>query len=341
MDSTLFAQSSSWIRVLETKLLNENELERMVLAKDARDAYKILNETDYSSHIGDIEKSESFQDVINAGLKDTKELIMRITPENWVFNILWFRYDFHNLKVLLKAKYSGKEFAEVENFLLQFGSIPTEKLKKFIFGNEDVSFGLEQNYEEYIKESVALAKMDYEKDKDPQMIDIVLDKRLCKTMNDIALRSGNAFLIKLTKKYIDLKNIELFLRLKIQKRDESLLLKGFINRGYLETYRFVDSFRKDVSDFAESMKHTDYSDIIREAIKGYQDEKSFVKLDKLTYDHFTDYIQQAKRIAIGPEPVFAYFWAKKNNALVIRSVMVGKLNNIAPENIRKIIRTLY
>lgn len=341
MDSTLFAQSSSWIRVLETKLLNENELERMVLAKDARDAYKILNETDYSSHIGDIEKLESFQEVINAGLKDTKELIMRITPENWVFNILWFRYDFHNLKVLLKAKYSGKEFAEVENFLLQFGSIPTEKLKKFIFGNEDVSFGLEQNYEEYIKESVALAKMDYEKDEDPQMIDIVLDKRLCKIMNDIALRSENAFLIKLTKKYIDLKNIELFIRLKIQKRDESLLLKGFINRGYLETYRFVDSFRKDVSDFSESMKHTDYGDIIREAIKGYEDEKSFVKLDKLTYDHFTDYIQQAKRIAIGPEPVFAYFWAKKNNALVIRSVMVGKLNNIAPENIRKIIRTLY
>ncbi len=89
------------------------------------------------------------------------------------------------------------------------------------------------------------------------------------------------------------------------------------------------------------MKHTDYGDIIREAIKGYEDEKSFVKLDKLTYDHFTDYIQQAKRIAFGPEPVFAYFWAKKNNALVIRSVMVGKLNNIAPENIRKIIRTLY
>ena len=341
MDSTLFAQSSSWIRVLETKLLNENELERMVLAKDARDAYKILNETDYSSHIGDIEKIESFQEVINSGLKDTKELISRITPENWVFNILWFRYDFHNLKVLLKAKYSGKDFDEIENFLLKFGAIPTEKLRRLIFGNEDVTLGLEPKYEEYIKESIALAKVDYEKDEDPQMIDIVLDKRLCKIMNEIALRSENGFLIKLTKKYIDLKNIELFIRLKIQKRGEDLLLKGFINRGYLEKYRFVDAFRKDVADFAESMKHTDYSDIIREAIKGYEDEKSFVKLDKLTYDHLTDYIQQAKRIAIGPEPVFAYFWAKKNNALVIRSIMVGKLNNIAPEDIRKIIRTLY
>jgi len=341
MDSTLFAQSSSWIRVLETKLLNENELERMVLAKDARDAYKILNETDYSSHIGDIEKIESFQEVINAGLQDTKELIMRIAPENWVFNILWFRYDFHNLKVLLKAKYSGKEFSEIEGFLLNFGAIPTNKLRKFIFGNEDVIFGLEQEYEEYIKESVMLAKTDYEKNEDPQMIDIVLDKRFCKIINEIALRSENAFLIELTKKYIDLKNIELFIRLKIQKRDETLLLKGFINRGYLEKYRFIDSFRKDITDFAESMKHTNYAEIIRAAVKGYEDERSFVKLDKLTYDHLTDYIQQARRIAIGPEPVFAYFWAKKNNALIIRSIMVGKLNNIASEDIRKIIRTLY
>ncbi len=109
MDNTAFAQSVSWIRVLETKLLNDNELERMVLAKDARDAYKILNETDYSTHIGDIESVESFQEVINAGLKDTKELIARIVPYNWVFNILWLRYDFHNMKVLLKAKNSNKE----------------------------------------------------------------------------------------------------------------------------------------------------------------------------------------------------------------------------------------
>ncbi|MFC1655513.1 V-type ATPase subunit [Patescibacteria group bacterium] len=341
MDSTSFAQSVSWIRVLETKLLNENELERMVLAKDAVDAYKILNETDYSTHIGDIEKVENFQDVINSGLKDTKELIKRIAPSNWVFNILWFRYDFHNMKVLLKAKHSGKEFDEVKDYCFHFGAIELVQLKKYILDGEDAGFGLEERYEKYLKESIKLAETDYLKSEDPQLIDIVLDKRFCKIINEIAVKSGNEFLITLTKKYIDLKNIELFIRLKIQKREEELLEKGFICRGTLEKYRFLDAFRKDVSDFAESMRHTDYANIIRDAIKGYEEEKSFVKLDKLTYDHLTDYIQRAKRIAIGPEPVFAYFWAKKNNALVIRSIMVSKLNDIDPEQIRQLIRTLY
>ncbi|MBN1494923.1 V-type ATPase subunit [Candidatus Peregrinibacteria bacterium] len=341
MDITQFAQSVAWIRVLETKLLNDNELERMILARNAKDAYKILNETDYSTHIGDTENLESFTDVINAGLKDTKDLIVKIVPYKWVFNILWFRYDFHNMKILLKAKHSKKSYDDVKQYLYSFAAVNPDVLKKYILDNENIGFGFEEKYEKYLKASVKLAEADFNKHNDPQLIDIVLDKRFCKVINEIALESGNEFLIKFTKKYIDLKNIELFIRLKIQKREEALLHKGFINRGYLEKFRFVDAYRKDISDFAESMRHTDYANIIRDAVKGYEDDMSFVKLDKLSYDHLNDYMQRAKRISLGPEPVFSYFWAKKNNALVVRSVMVGKLNNVEPEQIKKIIRNLY
>ncbi|MBD3157106.1 hypothetical protein GF369_04740, partial [Candidatus Peregrinibacteria bacterium] len=317
------------------------EMERMILAHDARDAYKILNETDYSSHTGDIDNIESFEDVINSGLHDSKVLINKIAPQKWAFNILWYRYDFHNMKVLLKAKHSKKTYEDVQRLLLSFGQVPVEALKRYILDSEESSFELPEEDEHYLKESIKLANTDYLKSDDPQLIDVVLDKRFCKLISRIAKKTENDFFITMTKKYIDLKNIELFIRLKIQKRDESLLEKGFINRGYLEKYRFVDAFRKDINDFAENLKHTDYGTIIREAVKGYEEDNSFVKLDKASYDHLTNYIQRAKRIAIGPEPVFAYFWAKKNNALIIRSIMVAKLNGIEPEAIRTMIRTLY
>lgn len=341
METTQFAQSAAWIKVLENQLLSENEMERMILAHNARDAYKILNETDYSSHTGDIDNVESFEEVINSGLHDAKVLINKIAPQKWAFNILWYRYDFHNMKVLLKAKHSEKEYDEVKRLLLSFGQVPVESLKRYILDSEETSFDVPEEDEKYLKESIKLANTDYLKSNDPQLIDIVLDKRFCKIISRIARETGNEFFITMTKKYIDLKNIELFLRLKIQKREESLLEKGFINRGLLEKYRFVDAFRKDINDFAENLKHTDYGTIIREAVKGYEEDNSFVKLDKASYDHLTNYIQRAKRIAIGPEPVFAYFWAKKNNALIIRSIMVAKLNGIKPEDIRTMIRTLY
>jgi V/A-type H+-transporting ATPase subunit C len=320
-------------------LLSENELERMVLAPNAKDAYKILNETDYSTFIGD--NVDNFQEVINAGLKESKELVEKIVPYKDIFNILWFRYDFHNMKVMLKAKNSGKDFEEVAGYCYDFGAVALERMRKFVMDGEDAGFGLSEEFEKFIKESAKLAQAEFEKTSDPQMIDIVVDKRFCRIINDISEKSGNKFLDEFTNKYIDLKNIELFMRLKIQGREEDLLEKGFIDGGVLEKYRFTDSFRKDIADFAESMRHTDYGDIIREAVKGYEEDKSFVKLDKLTYDHLNNYIQSAKRMALGPEPVFAYFWAKKNNAQIIRSVMVGKLNDVEPDHIRKMIRNLY
>jgi V/A-type H+/Na+-transporting ATPase subunit C len=341
METTQFAQSAAWIRVLENQLLSDNEMERMVLAHNARDAYKILNETDYSSHTGDIDNVESFEEVINSGLHDAKVLINKIAPQKWAFNILWYRYDFHNMKVLLKAKHSEKAYEDVKRLLLSFGQVPVEALKRYILDSEESSFEIPEKDEQYLKESIKIANTDYLKSNDPQLIDVVLDKRFCKIISKIAKETGNEFFTTMTKKYIDLKNIELFIRLKIQNREESLLEKGFIDRGFLEKYRFVDAFRKDINDFAENLKHTDYGNIIREAVKGYEEDNSFVKLDKASYDHLTNYIQRAKRIAIGPEPVFAYFWAKKNNALIIRSIMVAKLNGIEPEDIRTMIRTLY
>lgn len=341
METTQFAQSAAWIRVLENQLLSDNEMERMVLAHNARDAYKILNETDYSSHTGDIDNVESFEEVINSGLHDAKVLINKIAPQKWAFNILWYRYDFHNMKVLLKAKHSEKAYEDIKRLLLSFGQVPVEALKRYILDSEEALFEIPEKDEQYLKESIKIANTDYLKSNDPQLIDVILDKRFCKIISKIAKETGNEFFITMTKKYIDLKNIELFIRLKIQNREESLLEKGFIDRGFLEKYRFVDAFRKDINDFAENLKHTDYGNIIREAVKGYEEDNSFVKLDKASYDHLTNYIQRAKRIAIGPEPVFAYFWAKKNNALIIRSIMVAKLNGIEPEDIRTMIRTLY
>ena len=64
-----YAYAVARIRVLETHLLTKTELERMLGAADATEAYKVLNDLDYANHIGDIEHIENFQEVIEAGLR--------------------------------------------------------------------------------------------------------------------------------------------------------------------------------------------------------------------------------------------------------------------------------
>lgn len=336
-----FAYSVARIRVLETNLLNENEMERMLLAKNAQEAYKIFNELDYSTHVGDIENVESFQKVLNAGLKDTKDLIASIVPHKWVFDILWFRYDFHNIKTLLKAKFSGKDFKEVEKFMMPFGAIEITKLKACIMDGQDVQFKLKEEHEKAVKEGIKEAERLFKETKDPQIIDLYLDRKFCKISADIAKTSKHKFIIDLVKKYTDLKNIEAFIRLKAQGREESILEQALTNSGTFTKKRFMDAFKKNMNEFVESMRGTDYAEVVKKGVRGFEEERSFAALEKVSYDYITDFIQVAKRIAFGPEPIFGYFWAKKNNALIIRTIMVGKLNGFEPEEIKSKLRNLY
>jgi len=336
-----FAHLAARIRALEPKLLNANELERMLLSKSAKDAYKILNELDYANHVGDIEDISGFQEVINAGLKDSKDLISKIAPYKWVFDVLWFRYDFHNIKTLLKAKLSGKSVEEVESFLMSFGAIDPGKLKTYIVMEENTDFGIEKDHEEMVKTAIGEAIKEFEKTEDPQMLDIFLDKKFCEITLYIAEKSKHSFIIDLVKKYVDLKNLEATIRIKIAGKDETFLKSVLIEGGNMETKRFIEIFHKELSELPDFLKHSEYAKVVAEGIKGFEEERSLSRLEKYSYDHLTDFIQLAKRVAFGPEPIIGYFWAKKNNALVIRTIMVGKLNGFEPEEIKSKLRNLY
>ena len=117
IDKHDFAYSVALTRTLETLLLNENEVERMTLAKNAEDAFKILNEFDYADNKAGIENVSDFQKVINEGLSEIKETLTKVSPDQKTLNILWHQYDFHNIKTMVKAKLSGKTFADIENIL--------------------------------------------------------------------------------------------------------------------------------------------------------------------------------------------------------------------------------
>ena len=54
-----------------------------------------------------------------------------------------------------------------------------------------------------------------------------------------------------------------------------------------------------------------------------------------------DMMKDAKMIPFGPEAVIAYIYAKETEIKVIRTIMVGKLNNITQEVIRERLRDVY
>lgn len=337
-----FAYSVAFIRTLETMLLNENEVERMTLAKNAQEAFKILNEFDYADNKAGIENPSEFQKVIAEGLVEIKEMLVKATPNQRILLILWLNYDFHNIKTMLKAKLSDKTYEDVEHLLSKMGKIPLDALKAYIFEDTERLFGLDDTIELYIKKKIKKVQALFEKEnKNSQVIDLYLDQKLMKILYGIAKDSGNTFLIEYIKKLIDLNNVKLFFRMKSQKKEADLYEIALLWNGNVPTTKFKDAYKHNLSDFPEIMKATAYAKIVETGYKHYEEEKTFIYLEREIENYFTEYIKSAKLIAFGPEPLIAYFLAKINNALVIRMIMVNKLNNIEPEEIQKRLRKLY
>jgi V/A-type H+/Na+-transporting ATPase subunit C len=336
-----FAYSVALVRTLETLLLNTNEVERMTLAKNAEEAFKVLNESDYADNKSAIQDVSDFQKVINEGLLEIQNLLKKISPDSEVLNIILHQYDFHNIKTMLKAKLSSKPFEEIEGLLNKMGAIPIASLKKYIFENTNEPFNLKEKTENYIKEKITKIQQIFQKTKNPQTIDLYLDQKLSKIIFEIAKTNKNIFLIDYIKKLIDLNNIKLFLRMKIQNKDVELYKSAFLRNGTIPCRKFEEAFDLKIEDFPQTISATPYLSLVEKGIKHYEEEKTFIYLEREMENHLTDYIKKAKFITFGPEPLIAYFLAKKNNALIIRMIMVNKLNNIEPVEIEKRLRNLY
>lgn len=337
-----YAYSVAFIKTQEKLLLSDNEVERMILAKDANEAFKILNESDYADNKAGIGSVSEFQTVLDEGLMDIKELLVKITPDQEVLHILWHTYDFHNIKTMLKAKLSGKAFEDIAGMLNPAGAISIEALRSFIFEERPTPFGLKKLTENYIKKKIEKAKALFEKEKNnPQVIDLYLDQKLMKVISGIAKDSRSEFLIEFVKKLIDLNNIKLFFRMKAQGKELDLFEIACLWNGNIPYEKFRAAYQSKLSEFPTIMRSTDYAKIIANGYKYYEEEKTFIHLEKEIENYLTEYIGETKFIVFGPEPLIAYFLAKRNNALIMRMILISKLNNIEPEEIRSRLRQIH
>lgn len=332
-----YAFLNTLIRAKESRVLTEGEMERMIEAKNPSEAYKVLNDLDYADFFGEDDRPEDFQMVIDAGLKETKDLIQKNAPYQEVPKLIWAKYDFHNLKVLLKAKIQEKPLAEVNAVLSEMGEEKIETLLSLIEKSPvDNSLPGILVKEKFINTAITEAIEAYRQTEDPILIDAAVDRSYFAFLQNQISKLKTTFLNDYFHLLVDLNNIQIYLRvLSIEKKE--FFPKLFITGGTLSS----NFFSGDLSEFKERLALTQYGEKLAQALKVYEEEKSFTQLEKDSDLMIHNHMLGARYIPFGPEPMFAFFWIKENNAQIIRTIMVNKLNKIEPAQIRKKIKKLY
>ncbi len=68
---------------------------------------------------------------------------------------------------------------------------------------------------------------------------------------------------------------------------------------------------------------------------------SFVGFERTGRDLILGHLRKANLIAFGIEPLIAYLLTKENEVRMIRTIMVGKLNNLQPDRIKESLPRVY
>jgi len=147
---------------------------------------------------------------------------------------------------------------------------------------------------------------------------------------------------------IDMKNIEVFLRFYIFKEPKEDLSAHLTCEGFIKKKDLLELYDKEIAAFLNRLEYVhkdgvtiDYTYHLGDAIQATVNENSFVKLEKAIDDLLVGILKPAKYLNFGPEPVLAYYFARRNEIDLIRMIILAKLNGVENALVKERVNTVY
>jgi len=331
MDRMDYGQSVVTIRILEKRLLTRNRLERMIEAQTPEEVLKLLGETEYSQDMADIHGSQDYEIILKRETERVFSIVRNMIKNTGIVDVLSLKYDYHNLKVLLKSKITGKDFSSL---LMQAGTIDASKFKvKF----ESQSNDLPQE----IMEAIDEVQKDFEENHNPQRIDIIVDKHYFRNLSRLAKEIDVKVITDYVEGLIDFQNMITLFRVQKQKRDARFLETVIFEGGTISKNKIVASINDNTDTILNKFKKEKLGTYLVKGLEAFSETKRLSELEKISDNYLMELNKESKYVVFGPEPLFTYLVAKEREINAIRMIMVSKINNISSDKIRERLRETY
>ena len=203
---------STRVRALEANLLTRERMQRMLEAPTADDAAKILSECGYP------EMTPLSLPVIQETLAMEHEKafhdLAAFVPDPSIIEVFKVKYDYHNVKTILKAEATQSDPAPL---LMDLGRVPVKEL------SEKMNASDLRGIPTVLQGAIAQAKETLGTTRDPQLADFVLDHAYYQDMMMLAKKSESTFLQGYVRISLDAANLRTAVRtIRMGKSAESL-----------------------------------------------------------------------------------------------------------------------
>ena len=154
MSEQIYPYAVSKIRVKELNLLTKHELENMADEKEIDRIKSGLVDKGYNLEL--IDKIEDFEKVLENESENLYRLVKELIPDTEFANIFLCKNDYHNVKLILKAKLIGRQY---KDNLVDAGTMKISEIEKNL-ENEDYS-----SFSKYMQEGIKkiISMPEYEK----------------------------------------------------------------------------------------------------------------------------------------------------------------------------------
>lgn len=331
MDREKFIRPSISTRVYEKNLLTTNNIQRLVDSESLSEAVGSLNDTSYGSYLKNLDRDEDYEKALYEALKDSYQKISSISPDSDLVVFLEEKYNFHNLKVMVKELIQEKDYQKA---YMDIGDIDIVNIRKELKSEKD-------HFDNFYLNSAKKALDLYEEEKDPQDIDLSLDRDFYEKLLIDANNLDYDSLINFTKDRIDLINLKSLLRIKGQDQSVELLKKALIDGGFVEKDRLIEAFNLDISSLANIFIKEDSYPYLKDALEEDDIYKAMQEIELGIDNHLVDFAKNSKKVSYGPEVLLGYLISREMEIKNLRIILVAKVNGLSREFLEERLRNLY
>lgn len=306
----MYEFASGVINVLEKKLFDKLDQERMLKAPDRESAFEVLFDTD----MGDIATQEkNIERIIEKDLVHFKKRISDILDkDNFLFWFLFLRYDSLNIKSVLKKTQ--------ESF--PYGLVPFNKLK-------DKMNGKRVDINPLVEKMLNRIMQDVTDGMDSKGIEVMVDKAYFETKL-MAAKKIKGFILEITKMEVDVVNIKALLK---SNKNTTFICGGNLRKDELDKLihlhegEILQDLKKFFEVFGLSLLIERYAGadnqmMLENALNGFISQKIF---------------EASRESSVGVAKILAFFYKKMNAYANIRLIMFSKENNIPPAEIEQML----
>jgi V/A-type H+/Na+-transporting ATPase subunit C len=318
------------IMMHEATLLNWQRIERLIESGFA-DCITVLLDTEYGPFLEGATVAAEVERALMSFLVAQYELLDSICVGTYVPDFMHLKYDFHNIKVLVKL---GRGETRVEGLLSGLGSLDTDRLAHSVQGGGG-------NLGAFWEGLIAGLKREIDLFEGPEAVDTVADRVFLERRLAIAQKEKSRLLVDFSRAAIDVANLKILLRGRVLGKHAEYYSAALASGGRLDRGELAGLAGDPQDRFSARLLATKYYRMLEDMLHSEDRTVRLTSLDRDTDGFLLEKLAGMRRMALGPERIVRYMLMRENEVTLLRVVLMGKLHGVSAPVIERRLSSTY